>query len=158
MVQDIKTGGTAKEAIEFLKSQNHILSKEKLIELTYGPKKPVTEKFIPHWVAMVNKAKSLGKPWKTLATVGPTLRHLEGAEAVARFRLTTRRDFLGVYLHWLGLVADEACPLCGHGRMDGHHLLQCTGRDEYPTYSIARTHYKARRQMVKRPSTGVLDK
>ncbi|GFT76553.1 reverse transcriptase [Trichonephila clavipes] len=52
------------------------------------------------------------------------------------FRLTTGDDFLGVYLHWLGLAANEACLLCGHARMDGDHLLQCTRLDEYPTHDI----------------------
>ncbi|GFX46254.1 hypothetical protein TNCV_1371961 [Trichonephila clavipes] len=48
------------------------------------------------------------------------------------FCLTTGHDFLGVYLHWLGVAANEACPICGHVRMDGDHLLQCTGLDKYP--------------------------
>ncbi|GFT81190.1 reverse transcriptase [Trichonephila clavipes] len=61
---------------------------------------------------------------------------LEKAEAVAPFRLTTGHDFLGVYLHWLGLAAVEACPLCGYARMDDDHLLQCTGLDDYPTDDI----------------------
>ncbi|GFX40679.1 hypothetical protein TNCV_1218021 [Trichonephila clavipes] len=50
-------------------------------------------------------------PWETLATVmGPIPRHLERAEAVARFFLTTGHDFLGVYLHLLGVAANEAMP------------------------------------------------
>ncbi|GFW33715.1 hypothetical protein TNCV_773301, partial [Trichonephila clavipes] len=49
--------------------------------------------------------------------------HLERAEAVAGFHLTTRHYFLEVYLHWLGLAANETCPLCGHARMDGDHLF-----------------------------------
>ncbi|GFW67052.1 hypothetical protein TNCV_4030721 [Trichonephila clavipes] len=55
---------------------------------------------------------------------------------VTRFCLTTRDDFLGIYLHWLGLAANEACPLCGHARMGGDHLIQCTGLDEYLTDDI----------------------
>ncbi|GFY24288.1 hypothetical protein TNCV_1013371 [Trichonephila clavipes] len=43
---------------------------------------------------MTQKTKSFGKPWKILVTVGPIPRHLERAEAVARFRLTTGHDFL----------------------------------------------------------------
>ncbi|GFT63319.1 hypothetical protein TNCV_3646911 [Trichonephila clavipes] len=35
------------------------------------------------------------------------------SEAVARFRLTTGHDFWGVYLHWLGVAVNEACPLFG---------------------------------------------
>ncbi|GFV42204.1 reverse transcriptase [Trichonephila clavipes] len=73
--------------------------------------------------------ETLGKPWETLATLGPIPRHVERAEAVARFRLTSGHDFSGVYL----LAANEACPLCGHARIDVDHLLQCTGLDEYPT-------------------------
>ncbi|GFV30219.1 reverse transcriptase [Trichonephila clavipes] len=65
-----------------------------------------------------------------------TVRHLERAESVARFRLTNGHDFLGVYLHWLGLAADEVCPLCGHARMNGNHLLQCTGLNDYLTDGI----------------------
>ncbi|GFV84068.1 hypothetical protein TNCV_3037301 [Trichonephila clavipes] len=54
---------------------------------------------------------------------------------------TTGRGFLGENLHWLGLAADEVCPLCDHARMDGNHLLQSTGFDEF-----------LRRQSVKRES------
>ncbi|GFU64628.1 reverse transcriptase [Trichonephila clavipes] len=85
---------------------------------------------------MTQKTKSFGKPWKT---VGPITRHLERAEAVARFRLTTRHDCLRVYLHWLGLAANEAFPLCDHARMDGDHQLQCTGIVEYPAKDISST-------------------
>ncbi|GFT95693.1 hypothetical protein TNCV_310751 [Trichonephila clavipes] len=38
--------------------------------------------------------------------------HLERAKALAHFRLTAGHDFFGVYIHWLGLAADEACPFC----------------------------------------------
>ncbi|GFX79614.1 hypothetical protein TNCV_826021 [Trichonephila clavipes] len=55
--------------------------------------------------------------------VGPIPMHLERAEAVALFHLTTGHDILGVYLHWLGLTADEACPFSDHARMDGDHLI-----------------------------------
>ncbi|GFT13722.1 reverse transcriptase [Trichonephila clavipes] len=79
-----------------------------------------------------------------------TNRHLERSEAVVPFRLTTGHDFLGVYLHWLSLAADASCPFCGNARMDGDHLLQCTGLDD-----IVSQYWKARRQMVKKPSTGV---
>ncbi|GFT79958.1 reverse transcriptase [Trichonephila clavipes] len=82
-------------------------------------------------------------------------KHLERAEVVAYFRLTTRHDLLGVYLHWLGLAADEACPLCGHARMHGDHLLHCIGLDEYPTDDVVSRYWEARRQMVKKPTMGV---
>ncbi|GFX83082.1 reverse transcriptase [Trichonephila clavipes] len=65
--------------------------------------------------------------WETLATVDPILRLLEKAEVVARFHQTTAHNFLGVYLQWFGLAVDDVCPLCGHVRMDGDHLLQSTG-------------------------------
>ncbi|GFW89867.1 reverse transcriptase [Trichonephila clavipes] len=92
---------------------------------------------------------------ETLATLGPVARRLERAEAVARFRLTTGHKFLEVYLHWLGLTTGEVCPLCGHARMDGNHLLQCTGLDEYPTDDIVSWYWEARCQMVRKQSTGV---
>ncbi|GFX79608.1 DUF4371 domain-containing protein [Trichonephila clavipes] len=101
------------------------------------------------------KTKSVGKLRETLATVGPIPRHLERAEADARFRLTTGHDLLGVYLHWLSMAANEACPLCFHTGMDGDHLLQCTGLAEYPADDIVSQCWEARRQMVKETSTGV---
>ncbi|GFX00207.1 hypothetical protein TNCV_296961 [Trichonephila clavipes] len=58
--------------------------------------------------------KSFGKPWETLATVGPIPKHLERAEAVARFFLTTGYDFLGVYLNRLGEAANEAASGTAH--------------------------------------------
>ncbi|GFV15124.1 reverse transcriptase [Trichonephila clavipes] len=104
---------------------------------------------------MIQMTKNLGKPWDTLANVGPIPKYLEKFEAVARFRLTTGHDFLGVYLHLLGAAANEVCPLCGHVRMDGDHLLQCTELDKYPIGDIVSQYWEARRQMVKKPSTGV---
>ncbi|GFU42933.1 reverse transcriptase [Trichonephila clavipes] len=74
-------------------------------------------------IAMTQNTKYLGKLWGTLFTVGPIQWHLERAETVARFRLTTEYDFLGINLHWLDLVADEACPLCGSAGMDDDHLF-----------------------------------
>ncbi|GFW84267.1 reverse transcriptase [Trichonephila clavipes] len=66
-----------------------------------------------------------------------------------RFRLTTGHDFLGVYLHWLGLAVDETYPLYGHARMDGDHLLQCAGLDKYPTDDVVSRNCGAQRQMVR---------
>ncbi|GFY28897.1 hypothetical protein TNCV_4720281 [Trichonephila clavipes] len=63
-----------------------------------------------------------------LATVSPIPRHLERAEADARFRLTTGHDFLGVYFHWL---CHSGHLYCGHARM-----LQSTGLYEYPADDI----------------------
>ncbi|GFY19737.1 reverse transcriptase [Trichonephila clavipes] len=104
---------------------------------------------------MTQKTKSFGKSWETLATVGPISRHLERVEAVTRFCLTTGHDFLGVYLHWLGVAANEACPLCGYARMYGNHLLQCTGLDKYTADEIISRYWEARCQIVKKSSTGV---
>ncbi|GFW51581.1 hypothetical protein TNCV_4212591 [Trichonephila clavipes] len=81
-------------------------------------------------------------------------RHLGRVKGVARFRLPIGHDFLGVNLHWFGLDADEAGPLCNHAIIDGfrevpmlwtrftlysnaldsiHPLLQCTGLDSPST-------------------------
>ncbi|GFU37469.1 reverse transcriptase [Trichonephila clavipes] len=50
---------------------------------------------IDKYNTMTQKPRAL----ETVATVEPIPRHLERAEAVARFRLTIGQDFLGVYLH-----------------------------------------------------------
>ncbi|GFV43299.1 reverse transcriptase [Trichonephila clavipes] len=104
---------------------------------------------------MAHKTKSFGKPWETLAIVHPNPRHLERAKDVPRFRLTTGHDILGVYLHWLGVTANEACSPCGHARMDGDYLFQCTGLHEYSAHDIISRYWEAWRRMVKKPSTGV---
>ncbi|GFX97363.1 reverse transcriptase [Trichonephila clavipes] len=125
------------------------------VPLTFKRAKSIISTHIDQYTAMTQRMKSFGKPWEIMATVIPILGHLERAEAVARFRLTTGHDFLEVYLHWPGTAANEACPLCGHVRMDGDHLLQCTGLVEYPADDIASRYWEARRQMVKKPSKGV---
>ncbi|GFV44222.1 reverse transcriptase [Trichonephila clavipes] len=84
------------------------------------------------------------EPWKAMGDSGHCRYNLLGI-ARALFRLTNGHDFLGVYLHWLGLAADEACPLCVHTRMDGDHLLQYTGLDEYPNDDIVSRYWEARR-------------
>ncbi|GFV34837.1 reverse transcriptase [Trichonephila clavipes] len=91
------------------------------VPLTLRRAKSIISTYIDKCTAVTQKTKSLGKPWKTLATVGSIPRHMERAEAVAHFHLTTGHDFLGVSLHWLDLAADEAYPLCGHARMEGDH-------------------------------------
>ncbi|GFY29482.1 reverse transcriptase [Trichonephila clavipes] len=125
------------------------------VPLALGRAKSIISTHIDKYTAMIQKTKSFEKPWETLATVSPILRHLKRAEAVARFHPTTGHDLLGVYLHWLGVAANEACPLCGFARMDGDHLLQCTGLVEYPADDIVSRYWEARCQMVKTPSTGV---
>ncbi|GFS75243.1 histone-lysine N-methyltransferase SETMAR [Trichonephila clavipes] len=99
------------------------------------------------------KIKHKPRALSTLATVGPIPRHLERIEAVACFRQTTGHDFWEYT--FTGLAANESCLLCGHARMDGGHLLRCTGHDEYPTHDIASRHWEARRQMIKKPRMGV---
>ncbi|GFX47534.1 uncharacterized protein TNCV_3015531 [Trichonephila clavipes] len=75
------------------------LDRQKSIIITY----------IEKYIIVTQNTKSLGKPWETLATEGSIPRHLERAEAVAHFCLTTVYNFLGVYYHWLGLDTGEAC-------------------------------------------------
>ncbi|GFY04773.1 hypothetical protein TNCV_420271 [Trichonephila clavipes] len=61
-----------------------------------------------------------------------------------------------IYLHWFGVAANEACPLCGRARMDGDHLLQCTGLNEYPANDIVSRYWEAWSLMIKntRPDVG----
>ncbi|GFX84888.1 reverse transcriptase [Trichonephila clavipes] len=100
--------------------------------------------------AMKKLTKKPSREW-----MGPIPRQLERAEAVAHFPLTTGHDFLGVYLNWLGKAANEACPLCGHVRINDNHLPQCTGLAEYTADGIVSRYWEARCQMVKKPSMGV---
>ncbi|GFT84986.1 uncharacterized protein TNCV_2507821 [Trichonephila clavipes] len=65
------------------------------VPLSLRRAKSIISTHIDKNTAMTQKTKSFGKPWETLATVGPIPRHLERAEVVARFRLTTGHDFLG---------------------------------------------------------------
>ncbi|GFU13765.1 hypothetical protein TNCV_939781 [Trichonephila clavipes] len=67
---------------------------------------------------------------------------------------STGHDLLGVYLHWHGVAANEACPPCSHARMDDDYLLQCTGLVEYSADDNVSPYWEARRQM-KKTSTGV---
>ncbi|GFS97500.1 uncharacterized protein TNCV_4262781 [Trichonephila clavipes] len=73
------------------------------------PEVPLTlrraKSIISTHIAMTQKTTSFGKPWETLVSVVPIPRHLNGAESVARFRLTAGHDFFEVYLHWLGVAA-----------------------------------------------------
>ncbi|GFW63579.1 hypothetical protein TNCV_402451 [Trichonephila clavipes] len=58
---------------------------------------------------------------------------LERAEAVARFHLVTVHDILEVYLQWLDLAVNKACPLCGHFRMDAMPVLCSNSFDSMNT-------------------------
>ncbi|GFW31416.1 reverse transcriptase [Trichonephila clavipes] len=114
--------------------------------LTLRRAKSIISTYIDKYTGPKNEFwKAMGE---TLTTVSPIPKPLERAESVAHFRLTTGHGFLGVYLHWLGV----ACSLCGHARMEGEHLLRCTG---HPTDDIVSGYWEARRQMVKKSSTSV---
>ncbi|GFY01720.1 hypothetical protein TNCV_1467121 [Trichonephila clavipes] len=76
--------------------------------------------------------------------------HGESAEAVAFFRLTTGHDFLEVYLHWLGVAANEAGTLCDHAEW-----IATTFSIALDSMNIVSPYWEARRQMVKRSSMGV---
>ncbi|GFV66836.1 reverse transcriptase [Trichonephila clavipes] len=98
--------------------------------------KSIISTYFDKYIAVTQNPRALesyAKSWPLWVLFRGTL---ERAEAVARFRLTTRQDFLEVYLLWLGLAADEACSFCGHARMDGDHLLQGTELVEYPADDI----------------------
>ncbi|GFW49033.1 transposon Ty3-I Gag-Pol polyprotein [Trichonephila clavipes] len=69
-------------------------------------------------------------PWLPMVSTIP--RHLEKAEVIASFRIIIGHDFLGIYLHWHSLDADEACLL----GMDGEQQLQCMGLGEYLTFNV----------------------
>ncbi|GFV99472.1 uncharacterized protein TNCV_5078361 [Trichonephila clavipes] len=73
--------------------------------------KSIISTFIDKYTTVAQKTKSYGKPWETLTTVGTIPRHLERANAVARFHLTTGHEFLAVYLHWLGLAAAHSAAM-----------------------------------------------
>ncbi|GFV16898.1 reverse transcriptase [Trichonephila clavipes] len=82
------------------------------VPLTLRRAKNIISTHIDKYTAMIQKTMSFRKPWETLATVGPIPRHLERAEAIGHFRLTTGHYFWEyVYLHWLGVAANETCPL-----------------------------------------------
>ncbi|GFU05471.1 uncharacterized protein TNCV_3291141 [Trichonephila clavipes] len=88
------------------KAKQRAESTEPEVSLTLRKEKSI----ISTHIAMTQKTTSFGKPWETLATLGPIPRHLERAEAVARFRLTAGHDLLEVYLHWLGVAATTLRP------------------------------------------------
>ncbi|GFT24734.1 reverse transcriptase [Trichonephila clavipes] len=99
-----------------------------------------------------------------MVTLDPRLQPLIGRNRGITFRdaklaniiySCDRHDFLGVYFHLFDLAANEACQICVHARMDVDHLFQCTGLDEYPADDIVSRYWEARRQRVKKPSTGV---
>ncbi|GFV86001.1 hypothetical protein TNCV_203811 [Trichonephila clavipes] len=59
-------------------------------------------------------------------------------------------------LHLLDLASDKACPLVGYTRMDGEHLLQCTGLNvEHSPDDVVSLYWEARSQMDKKPTTSI---
>ncbi|GFV73579.1 reverse transcriptase [Trichonephila clavipes] len=104
--------------------------------LTLRREKSIISLYIYKYTAMTQKTKSFGKPLEILTIVDAIPRHLKRAEAIAHFHLFTGHDFLGIYLHLLGMAANEACPLDGHAGMNGDHLFQWTRLDEYPADNI----------------------
>ncbi|GFY16507.1 reverse transcriptase [Trichonephila clavipes] len=137
------------------KAKQGVESSQLEVTLTLRRAKSPIFTYIDKCSVMIQNTKSFGKSWETLVTVEPILRHQKRAEAVACFRLTNGDDFLGVYIHPLGLAADEAFSLSGHARMNGDYLLQCTGLDEYPTDNVISWYWEADHQMVKKPSTSI---
>ncbi|GFV46942.1 uncharacterized protein TNCV_3033391 [Trichonephila clavipes] len=79
------------------------------VPLTLRRAKSTISTHIDKYTTITQKRRVLESHGK-LAIVGPITRHLERTESIACFRLTTGHDFLGVYLHWLGVAANEACP------------------------------------------------
>ncbi|GFV85176.1 reverse transcriptase [Trichonephila clavipes] len=115
--------------------------------------KSIVSTYIDKYTAMTQKAKSLGKPWETLMTEGPLPQRLETAEAVARFRLTTGHDFWGVYSTGLaGLLRRPAHSAVMPERMA---TICPYALDSMNTRLPILSVWEARRQMVKKSSTGI---
>ncbi|GFX50522.1 reverse transcriptase [Trichonephila clavipes] len=123
------------DSLAAISSLSTIQCRAKIAELvSYGW--TVALRWVPSHVGIPGKQRTLyphtltknQEPWKAIGNLGHCRSYPEAPGenrgCVARFYLTTGLYFLGVYLQWLGLAAAEACPLCGHARMDGDHLLQ----------------------------------
>ncbi|GFV47263.1 reverse transcriptase [Trichonephila clavipes] len=65
------------------------------VPLTFRRAKSIISTFTKKYIIVTQETKSLGNSWETLVTGGPIQRHLERAEAVARFCITSGHDFLG---------------------------------------------------------------
>ncbi|GFX32112.1 reverse transcriptase [Trichonephila clavipes] len=85
------------------------------ISLTIRRTKSIISTCIDKYTAVTPpKNKSFGKPWETLATVDPIPRHMERAEAIARFYLIAGgHDFFGVYLYWLAWLLTRPSRFTG---------------------------------------------
>ncbi|GFV01288.1 reverse transcriptase [Trichonephila clavipes] len=84
----------------------------------------------------------------------PIPKHLERADDVASFLLTTKHYCMRVYFRRLVPATDKGSLLCSNAKIDGNNLHQCTGLDEYPSDDIVSRYCEVRRQMTKKPSTG----
>ncbi|GFV30789.1 reverse transcriptase [Trichonephila clavipes] len=102
---------------------------------------------------VTQKIKSLGKPWSLWVLYE---KPGESRGCCTLLPITTGHNFMEVYLHWLDLAADEACPLCCRVRMNSSPLLQCTGLDKYSIDDVVSRYWEARCQKFKKPSTGVV--
>ncbi|GFU42527.1 reverse transcriptase [Trichonephila clavipes] len=105
------------------KAKQVVESSQPVVSLTLRRSKSVISTCIDKCTAVTQETKSLIKPWETLVTVAPILRHLERAEAVACFCLTTGSQiFTSV---WRSIAR--------FGSLDGDHLLQFSGLNEWQT-------------------------
>ncbi|GFX70686.1 hypothetical protein TNCV_3307341 [Trichonephila clavipes] len=75
--------------IEPSKKPSRNESSQLKVHLTLRRIKSIISTYIDKYSAVIQTTKSFGKPWEI-----PILRHLERAENVARFHLTTEHDFL----------------------------------------------------------------
>ncbi|GFU48661.1 hypothetical protein TNCV_1440231 [Trichonephila clavipes] len=69
------------------------------VPLTLGGAKIIITTYIDKCTTTTKKTKNIGKPCETLITVGTIPRHMERADAVALFHLTTGHEPLVVYLN-----------------------------------------------------------
>ncbi|GFX63336.1 reverse transcriptase [Trichonephila clavipes] len=70
------------------KAKQRAKSTQPEVPLTLRRTKNIISTYIDKYTAMTQKMKSFGKPWETLAVVGPIPRHVDRAMGVACFRLT----------------------------------------------------------------------
>lgn len=49
---------TPSEAVKFLDAQNSVLSKDKMVDLTYGGKRPQVQPFVPEYVKLDNRVST----------------------------------------------------------------------------------------------------
>ncbi|GFU41964.1 hydroxysteroid dehydrogenase-like protein 1 [Trichonephila clavipes] len=66
------------------------------LEVPLKPQKSIVTIYTDKCTASAQNTESYGKPWETIATGGPIPRHLEKAEAIARFRITSALSKLDI--------------------------------------------------------------